>query len=232
MKISICDDLKNELDKLENLCFEYDRNAIISKYSNGQELCSELNDGNKADIIILDIDMPGDDGIKIGKRIRESDSDVIIIFYTSYPQYAVESYDCDAFYYLMKDCSKEKFFTVLKRAYDKLKINRKYIIIQQRKTPRRISISDIYYIECVKKHLNYHIEGEDIEISANLSDAYSELKDFEFYQVHQGYIVNLKKIYKIDDYMIILTNGNKVPISVRKKTEVITRYADFMEKNL
>lgn len=87
-------------------------------------------------------------------------------------------------------------------------------------------------IECVKKHLIYHIEGEDIEISANLSDAYSDLKDFEFYQVHQGYIVNLKKIYKIDDYMIILTNGNKVPISVRKKTEVITRYADFMEKNL
>ena len=50
--------------------------------------------------------------------------------------------------------------------------------------------------------------------------------------MHQGYIVNLKKIYKIDDYMIILTNGNKVPTSVRKKTEVITRYADFMEKNL
>ena len=157
MKISICDDLKNELDKLENLCFEYDRNAIISKYSNGQELCSELNDGNKADIIILDIDMPGDDGIKIGKRIRESDSDVIIIFYTSYPQYAVESYDCDAFYYLMKDCSKEKFFTVLKRAYDKLKINRKYVIIQQRKTPRRISISDMKVVSLNERLMISHL---------------------------------------------------------------------------
>lgn len=90
-----------------------------------------------------------------------------------------------------------------------------------------LQFSESYY-----QNLIYHMKGEDIEISANLSDAYSELKDFEFYQVHQGYIVNLKKIYKIDDYMIILTNGNKVPTSVRKKTEVITRYADFMEKNL
>lgn len=232
MKISICDDLKIELDKLESLCLEFDPGTTVYKYTNGQQLFADLDKGNKANIIILDIDMPGDDGITIGKRIRESGSDVIIIFYTSYPQYAVESYDCGTFYYLMKNCSKEKFFTVLKRAYDKIKINRKYIVIQQRKTPRRIPISDIYYIECVKKHLIYHIEGEDIEISANLSDAYSELKDFEFYQVHQGYIVNLKKIHKIDHYMIILTNGNKVPISVRKKTEVITRYADFMEKTL
>ena len=231
MKISICDDLNNELDRLESLCLEFDPHATVIKYTNGHQLCAEL-DKNNVNIIILDIDMPGDDGIAVGKRIRESGNDVIIIFYTSYPQYAVESYDCDAFYYLMKDCSKNKFFTVLKRAYDKIKINRKYIVIQQRKTPRRIPISDIYYIECIKKHLIYYIEGEDIEISANLSDAYSELKDFEFYQVHQGYIVNLKKIHKIDGYMIILTNGNKVPISVRKKTKVITRYADFLERNL
>lgn len=76
----------------------------------------------------------------------------------------------------------------------------------------------------------YHIEDEDIEISENLSYAYSELKDFEFYQVYHGYIVNLKKIHKIDDYMIILNGGNKVPITIKKKTEAITKYADFMEK--
>ena len=232
MKILICDDIKSELDRLESLCLEFEPNSTVVRSTNGQQLCDELKKGKRSDIVILDSDMPGDDGIKIGKSIRESGSDVIIIFYTSYPQYAVESYDCDAFYYFLKDCSKEKFFSVLKRAYDKIKTNRKYMIIHQRKTPRRIQISHIYYIECVKKHLIFHIDGEDIEISANLSDAYSELKDFEFYQVHQGYIVNLKKIYKIDDYMITLTNGNKVPISVRKKTDVITRYADFMEKNL
>lgn len=232
MRISICDDLEVELDKLEALCLEVDSSATIRKYTNGQQLCFELNNGVKTDIIILDIDMPGDDGITIGKKIRESGSNVIIIFYTSYPQYAIESYDCEAFYYLMKDCSKEKFFTILRRAYDKIRINRKFIVVQQRKTPRRISISDIYYIECVRKHLIYHIEGEDVEISANLSDAYSELKDFSFYQVHQGYVVNLKKIVRFDDYWIVLTNGNKIPVSVRKKTEVINRYADFMEKNL
>lgn len=232
MKIYICDDLTTELNRLEDLCIEFDHNAEIHRFSDGEQLCDELNNGKKADIVILDIDMPGDDGIKIGKRIRGSGSDVIIVFYTGYPQYAVESYDCDAFYYLMKDCAKEKFFTVMKRAYDKIKISRKYIIVQQRKTPRRIPISQIYYIECVKKHLIFHVDGEDVEITANLSDIYSELKDFEFYQVHQGYIVNLKQIHKIDDYMIILTNGDRVPISVRKKTDVITRYADFLEKNL
>lgn len=209
---------------------EVDPLAIISKYTNGQQLCANLEKGNNADIIILDVDIPGDNGITIGKRIRQSDSDVIIIFYASYPQYAVESYDCDAFYYLMKDCPKEKIFTILKKAYKK--IGRKYIIIKQEKVPRRILISDIYYIECIKKHLIYHIEGENIKVSANLSYAYSELKNFEFYQVHQGYIVSLNKIHKIDDYMIILTNGDKVPISVRKKAEVIARYADFIDKNI
>lgn len=230
MKISICDDMEIELDKLASLCMEVDSLATINKYTSGQQLCADLDNGNNADIIILDVDMPQDNGITVGKRIRQSDSNVILIFYANHPQYAVESYDCDAFYYLMKDCPKEKFSTVLKKAYDKIKTNKKYITIQQRKTPRRILISDIYYIECVKKHLIYHIEGENIEISAKLSDTYNELKDLEFCHTHQGYIVNLGKINRIADGMIMMTNGDKVPISVRKRAGVIAQYADFIEK--
>lgn len=125
---------------------------------------------------------------------------------------------------------KREVFHCIEKAYDKIKTNKKYITIQQRKTPRRILISDIYYIECVKKHLIYHIEGENIEISAKLSDTYNELKDLEFCQTHQGYIVNLGKINRIADGMIMMTNGDKVPISVRKRAGVIAQYADFIEK--
>ena len=63
MKISICDDMEIELDKLASLCMEVDSLATINKYTSGQQLCADLDNGNNADIIILDVDMPQDNGI-------------------------------------------------------------------------------------------------------------------------------------------------------------------------
>ena len=69
------------------------------------------------------------------------------------------------------------------------------------------------------------------EVPGKLSAAYEFLKSYDFCQVHQGYIVNLRKVVNIDKLNIYLDNDEIVPISQRKKSEVFTRYAEYLQEN-
>lgn len=231
MNIAICDDNPIELQKMEIACKEFDTTAHIQKYTNGAPLCNDIK-SNSVDIIILDVDMPKENGIEIGKKIRTFDTNVIIIFCTSFPQYAVESYDCDAFYYLLKPCPVDKLQHTLKRAYDRFNISHKSIVVKHRNIPRQIFLSEIYYVEYVRKHVIFFLKNESIEVLGKISDIYDELKNYGFCQVHQGYLVNMKYIHNFDKYFVILSRGIRVPISVRKKKEVLVTYANYLERNI
>ena len=173
--------------------------------------------------------MPNIDGLAAGTAIRQMDKQAIIIFSTSYPQYAIDAYDCEAFHYLIKDCSFYKFESVLKRAIAKLGIIHKYHVVKIQNRVRQISLTDILYIEYCRKHIIYHTLNEKIETTGRFSDVIDELKKYGFYQIHQGYIVNLAKIRDFKGYSVILDNGDSVMISVRKKSEVLLAYAKYTE---
>ena len=230
VKLAVCDDSSLDINKLIS-CLESCRfsEAIqITKFQSGELLVS-AHKQNPFQIVLLDVDMPNLNGITVGKMLRKYDEKVLIIFTTSYPQYAIEAYDCEAFHYLLKPISTQKLETVINRAIHKCCLNKKYIKIKIQNKVIQLPIREILYIEYCRKHILYHTENRVIETVGRFCDVLDELIKYGFYQVHQGYIVNFAKVQDFCGYSVILNNGQSVMISVRKKSAVLLAYANYVE---
>ena len=229
-KLAICDDSKRDAEYLQYLCNQY-KNELelsISSYFSGAELLSE-HSKSAFDIVLLDVDMPNNNGLEVGNSIHNATPQTIIIFVTSHPQYAIEAYDCEAFHYLLKPCDNEKLYQVIKRAISKLKVTKKYHLIKCQGKTIKLKISDIYYIECCRKHIIYHTKNAEYDTIGTLSETYALLKEYGFFQVHQGFLVNFEKIKCYGKNNIILDNDRTVMMSVRKKKETLIAYARYLE---
>lgn len=232
MRLAICDDSRPDADAIAALCAESSVGGLLESrvFYSGEQLRAAYESGERYDIVLLDVRMPDADGIQLGKHIKELDPDAVLIFISSYPQYAVESYDCPAFYYIVKPCSPEKLDTTLCRAVEHINSHRQTITVYRRNVPISLRLCDVYYIEYFKKHIIFHMAEERVEVVGSLAEAYAKCRRFGFHQVHQGYVVNMNKIRSIGDKFVILENGVKVEISVRKRAETLLAYANFLEK--
>ncbi|MBR3964223.1 MAG: response regulator transcription factor [Clostridia bacterium] len=233
ISIAICDDSLQDATRLRGVCESFSSACEIeySVFTDAEEFLSKHQKA-QFDIVFLDVEMPNQSGLDVGKKIRAANNQTIIIFSTSYPQYAIDAYDCEAFHYLLKPISEEKLEFTLKRAIKKISLSRQYHCIKIHNTTRRLPLSDIYFIEYCRKHIIYHTKYDVIETTGRFSDVIDALHNHGFYQVHQGYIVNFDKVYDFKGYSIILDDKRTVMMSVRKKKEVVLAYSKYVEDNL
>ncbi len=186
MKIAICDDSRDHSSTLEKILASYHKtkDAEISIYSDPQDMVADITKGKQYEVAFLDIDMPGMNGIELGKVVKENSKSTFIVIVTSYPQYAINAYDCEAFHYLLKPIELEKLMAVVDKILIKYKELHKYHVIKIKTEQIRIPIKDLYYVECCKKHIIYHLKNKRYETIETLTDVYEALKDYGFYQVH------------------------------------------------
>ena len=232
VKIAICDDIISEQERIRVLLQRtklFD-SAYFYFFKDGYDLINSYNIGERYDLILLDVDKPAFNGIEAGKYISSIDANAILVFVTNYPQYAVEAFDCNAFHYLLKNASFEKFYSVITKAVERYKTLHKSILLSTKDGQFNLNIGDIYYVECCQKYLYFYTENKKYITKGTLSQAYDILAPFGFYQVHQGYIVNFEKIISIIGTDIALQNNMKVVISVRKKKEVIKAYTNYITR--
>ena len=231
MKIAICDDNKVDRDKICDML----SNNFEQRFANNIYLLdsssSLLRDIENTfyDIVFLDVDMPEMSGIEVGNLICEKHPETFIVFVTNYPQYAIDAYDCHAFHYLLKPLEIKRMQKVINNLLQKLKERHKYINIKIKTETIRIPIKEIYYVEYCRRHVIYHLKDKKYETVGKFGDVYEELKDFGFYQIHQGYIVNMEKVVEFDKFTVLLEDGKSVMMSTRKRTEVIMAYAKYIE---
>ncbi|MEG0573954.1 MAG: LytTR family DNA-binding domain-containing protein [Erysipelotrichaceae bacterium] len=217
MKIAICDDDSLEIAHISSLLNTYRLNISIDLkykvYKNATDLLAELN--NQYDLLLLDIIMPGFTGIQAAKEIRMFDKDVKIIFLTSSPDFAVDSYSVRANDYILKPIQSSKFFTALDNilfdsqpSFDGISVRTKTSII-------RILYSKLEFVEVMNKHLYFHMsDGSVNEIYASLSEYESQLLEQPgFIKVHRSYIVNLCYMNELTSNSFITNNNKSVSIS-------------------
>lgn len=230
MRIAICDDNKSDIDGIYGVLLN-DLTVCsvgdIFVFDSGEKLLDAI-EKDYFDIVFLDVDMPGINGIETGTVIYNKSPDTFIIFVTNYPQYAIDAYDCHAFHYLLKPVDKMRMRKVVDEILQKLRERHKYVNIKIKTETIRIPISEIYYVEYCRRHVIYHLKDRKHETVGKFSDVYDELKDFGFYQIHQGYIVNMEKILYFDKFTVFLEDGRSVIMSTRKRTEVIMAYAKYI----
>ena len=176
LKIAFCDDETQETRRLEALLEEYaaDRGQDFAhtSYQSPVELMAEVEKGTRFDIILLDVLMPGENGMAAAREIREYDSNVKIIFLTSSTEFAVESYAVDAWYYQLKPIRREDFFRLMDSACAACTRERKHSLILRSKSGIvRLELEELVYCEVMGRTLTFHLNnGVVLESMGRLDD--------------------------------------------------------------
>ena len=216
MQIAICDDEVSMVQILEEKIKKLLPDAVIDKYLSGDELIAS---GSKPDILFLDIQMPGMDGMETAKVLRQDNEDMILIFVTAAEEYVFQAFDVGAFHYLVKPFSDEKLKEVVTKAVhnikrsSRLEKDEKYIMVQTAGSHIKIFLRDIVYAEVYNRKVIIHTRSTDIEYYGKLQEL-SDMAGADFFRTHRAYLVHFKYVEKYDATnaiaQMLVANGHKL----------------------
>jgi len=175
--------------------FEQDKNINIEieTYSDGDGIVENYQ--AQFDIILMDVQMKFMDGMSAAEEIRKVDSEVVIIFITNMPQFAIKGYAVDALDYILKPISYFQFSERLKRAMERMERREtNYITIRVKEGIKRLKVSDIYYIENQGHNLIFNTKEDGFITSGAMKDLEEELSSFNFFRGHRGFLMNLEHV--------------------------------------
>lgn len=203
MKILIIDDENLQITLLTEMLNEYPEVEEIYTANQAKEGLDMVKD-IKPDVIFLDVSMPSMTGIEVAEQITQLlKTPPIIIFTTSFEQYAIKAFELDALDYLVKPYSQERLYKALDKARVRMSqsnkkntINRK-IPVHERDSIILLDIEDIYYIETIRKKTVIYTKNKGYETRETLS-SFEEKLNQDFIRCHKSYLVNYKKISKIE----------------------------------
>jgi two-component system LytT family response regulator len=219
LRIIICDDDLQVIGQLQNYLMEYFKlrklkHPEIQTYQNGGEL---LADSEKKDIVFLDIEMPGIDGICAGRVLKEQNRNTIIFVVTSYLDYLDDALRFHVFRYLPKPLDKQRLFRNLKDAIELYNSVDVKIPIETRDHVYTITTSNIIFIETQGRATIVHTLNEDYPSIHNIAHWVNTLSMPCFVQTHRSYIVNLKYVTDFDTSLIYLYDNRYRAYVTRRK---------------
>jgi len=193
IQIAICDDTESDIELLSRALVAYDPSLKMRTFRNGNLLIDALMDSEfNADILFLDIYMPGLDGIKTAEKIREIKKDVKIIFVSSSGEHYPQAYEVFAFNYILKPLSKERLYAIMDRAVEEIKReNHPKIRFSYKSTVYSVDCREIQYIESQDKLILFHLADKStLQCYGKLDEIEKELPEQAFTRCHQSFIVN------------------------------------------
>lgn len=207
MRIAICDDEEEVRAMLAEKVRRLYPAAELALYSSGGELLM----APPPDIVLLDIQMPGLNGMDTAKLLRQNAKDAAIIFVTALEDYVFEAFDVGALHYLVKPFDGRKLTEVLARAVRQWKDRQRQtekptLMVTRAGEHIAVPIEDIVYAEVFNRKVILHTLNSDIEY-------YGKMKELEkkagcdFYRPHRAYLVNFRFIRKYDAATIYLEKG-------------------------
>ena len=228
--IAICDDNKIQVESTKQF-IEKTSIAHDIKYftaNSGEELLEMERIIEDFDIIFLDIEMDGLNGIETAGEIRKTNNRAIIVFITGFKDYALEAYELNTFHYLLKPISQEKIselMTNIIRRIDEIRAyqdTEKIFTIKTKSKIIQLPYNEIYYFEKILRRIKViYFEG-DTTYTGTISTLLEEIDNNYFIRCHQGFIVNRYKISKYKNDSIYLRDIDKIiPVSRSNKENVI-----------
>ena len=232
IQIAVCDDNIDELSNMAQLIHQYRSSKHLdceyAVFPNGFELISALEKGKRFDIYCLDIIMPGFTGIEVAKGIRTFDKAAPILFFTSSPEFALESYSVKAINYVLKPVSKEKLFFTLDEVLEHVgvKAQKDAIIVKSNEGIQKILIANLVFAEVIGRNVLYHLlSGKVIECAEPFSAVCGNLLKYRrFIKTHRSYIVNMQYVDTIENHQVTLQTLSSVPIAQGKAKEIKQQY--------
>ena len=216
MRIAICDDEEKFRVQEKNLIdrVSASMDIVVDTYAEGKKLLERF-DTLPYNLVFLDIEMPGMDGITLAREIRKRSTETQIVFLTGHVEYAIEGYEVNALRYLTKPVQEEKVKEVLRYVLD-ASVSGKQLILREEGEDLILKYADIYYMEAQNQYVMIYSEDGAHLIRANIGDFEEQLKSDGFYRIHRGYLVSLSKVKKLVKGEVIMQYGAKeisLPVS-------------------
>lgn len=223
IKIAVCDDDRIMLNHLAEKIGEYYAGGCeIRKYENGEGLLSDIRK-QIFDVLFLDIDMPGMDGMQLAGRIREDNEYVKIIFVTNKEDCVFKGYKYDAFRFVRKSALKEELTEALDDLSRYFDSKMEYVVFKTPNDEITRYIDRLQYLE-VRDHeltIKYDDNVERILGTMRQYDKVLSLKGF--IRIHKSVLVNYKYIYSIEKTDVRLLDGKLLPLSRNRINETKTK---------
>lgn len=237
LQIAVCDDEEKQLNQTVSLleCYLRSRpglNGQIETFLSGSALLERAKNTGGFDLYMLDILMPDLNGIETGRRLRALGDGGEILFLTNSNDFAADSYDVRAFFYLLKPVEDMKLFEVLDGAVKKLIRRRSSaIVVTTADGPRRILLEHIRYVERVGRCVRYFctdgtVDSQTIrvpfrEITAPL------LADRRFYPCGASFVLNFQHVTGVSGQAALLDSGQTVTLPRTAATDFKKAWGNY-----
>ena len=206
-----------------------------AEFNNAMSAAAYLQE-NQVDLIFLDIQMPGTDGLTFARSIAQQTQ---VIFTTAYSQYALDSYEIDALDYLLKPIKADRFQKAVAKAFayqelfnaknaiaDMNAIDGEYCFIKAERRVFKVSFTDILYIEGLKDYVILHTSDQKIITAMNIKTIHGQLPQHIFIRTSKSYIINKHKISSFDNNTVYI-DIHEIPIGNAYRTLF---FEDFVNK--
>ena len=200
----------------------------VSIFTDGDEIVETYQ--ADYDLILMDIAMRFMDGMTAAQKIRELDSEVVIIFITNTPQYVMQGYAVDALDYVLKPVNYFAFSQRIDRAIARMENRRiRYISVPVKGGIQKLKVSDLLYVEVRDHDLLYHTRKESIQTRGTLAEAEETLGTICFFRCNKCYLVNLENVDGIQNNDLIM-NGEKIQVSRARKKALLDALNDYLNE--
>ena len=216
LKIAVCDDdaiQRGYLCEVAAAWAKREKHLLeLRQYGRGEDFFFDYSEEKDFDILLLDVEMPGMNGIELAKKVRSESAVVQIIFITGYYEYFGDGFDVSALHYLLKPVDDGKLCPVLDRAVSNLSYRLRSIWVVCGEGSVKVALSDIIYVEAENVYVAVHTRAEKYRMRMALGKLAEQL-DETFFKVHRSFIVNLNHVQGISRGEVTMVNGDKIPLS-------------------
>ena len=229
--IAICDDEKHMSDQIRAMASDFfrkkNREIRLRTFLSGEEL---LNDEGQIDILFLDIQMKGMDGLETARKLRADKFRGFLIFITVLKEMVFQSFEVQAYDYLVKPVDEKQFGKTMERLYTSMQnASEDSLLVQQGYERRIVPKDEIVFCEIIDRKIYLNLtSGEVVDYYERIENLESKL-DSHFFRCHRSYLINLKHLKGYKNGTAYMDNGKEVPVSRLRSKEFSSVVLQYMK---
>lgn len=231
IRIAICDDEKHMSDHIRAMASDFfrkkNREIQLRTFSSGEEL---LNYDGQIDILFLDIQMKGMDGLETARKLRAGKFRGFLIFITVLKEMVFQSFEVQTYDYLVKPVDKKQFEKTMERLYASTQnASEDSLLVQKGYEGRIIPKDEIVFCEIIDRKIYLNLaSGEVVDYYERIENLETKL-DNRFYRCHRSYLINLKHLKGYKNGTAYMDNGKEIPVSRLRSKEFSSVVLQYMK---
>lgn len=231
--IAVCDDTQIDreivVERLGEICLDEHINVEISCFESAEKLLDSIKEGRQYNMLLLDVMMPGMDGMELARTLRGNEDKVSIVFMSYNREMALQGYEVSAVRYLAKPVDDERLKEAVTFCYGRCQKSEE-IMLPVNGGTRKVMPKDIYYIEIIGRKCRIRQEKEEWDTGVSIEDLETMLDSYGFIRCHQSFLVNCRYVREFRKSSMELMDGRNVPVSKHRLKEVKQAFFDYMSK--